>query len=67
VIGHHRIALGDLRAIGQSGSHEADQVPVRRIDHLQALRHGERNGPPAGGVLPDEGIAATMLAGSLLD
>ena len=41
VIGHHGIAFGDLRTTSQPGAYQADQVPVRRVDDLQALRHGE--------------------------
>jgi hypothetical protein len=67
VIGHHVVAFGDLRATWQPGTYEADQVPVRRVDDLQALRHGERDRPLAGGVPRDDGIAALTLADSLLD
>jgi len=67
VIGHHGVAFWDLRTTWQPGTYEADQVLVRRVDDLQALRHGERDRPLAGGVPRDDGIAVVMLAGSLLD
>jgi hypothetical protein len=67
VIGHHAIAFGDLQATWQPGTDEADQVPVRRVDNLQALRHSEGNRPLAPDVPRDDGIAVVMLAGSLLD
>ena len=67
VIGHDGIAFGDLPTTWQPGTYEVDQVPVRRVDDLQALRHGERDRPLAGGVPRDDGIAASTLADSLLD
>jgi hypothetical protein len=66
VVGHDAIALGDLRAVRQPRTREVYEVPVRRVDDLQAFRNEERNRPPVGGT-PDHRAAVMTLAGSLTD
>jgi hypothetical protein len=67
MVGHDGVAFGELRTTRRRVAHEPRQVPVRRVDDGQALRHCERNRLLAGGITPDDRIALVPLAGSLLD
>jgi hypothetical protein len=67
VIGHDAIALGDLRAVRQPRTREVYEVPVRRVDDLQAFRNEEGNRPVIGGTTCDHRAAVVTLAGSLTD